>query len=166
MPMTEPRDLGALIDAVKHANSWSDEDIVQRAAQAGYTTTKQNISRARHERPLRRISGEFMRALSAGLGVALVEVVRAALVSAELPDAIGESVSADWAIRHDPEVPTHMRRVLLTLLTEAKLDAAQEERRSDFAIAAQEEPGTTGNGESRRRYRNRARPRKEGTNGP
>lgn len=157
--MTEPRDLGALIDAVKHANGWSDEDIAARAKEAGYDTTKQNISRARHERPLRRISAEFMRALAAGLGVALVEVVRAALVSAELPDTVGESVSAEWAIRHDPEVPAQLRRVLLTLLTEAKLDAAAADRRSDFAIAAQEEPGATDDGESRRRNPKRRLPR-------
>lgn len=164
--MTEPRDLAALIDAVKHVNGWSDEDIAARARAAGHDMSKQNMSRIRTERPLRQIGSKAMRALSAGLGVALVDVVRAALVSAELPDAIGESVSAEWAIRHDPDVSATMRRVLLTLLAEAKLEAAVEERRSDFAIAAQEEPGAAGDGESRRRDRPRRKPGKGGTNGP
>jgi hypothetical protein len=166
--MTEPRDLGSLIDAVKHANGWSDEDIVRRARAAGHTLSKQTVSRTRTE-PVLLISAKLMHALAAGMGVALVDVVRAALVSAGLPDAIGESISAEWAIRHDPDVPAQLRRVLLTLLADAKLAEAedhvqaQRERRSEFALAAHEDPG---DGESRRTQAKRRRPRQEGTKDP
>lgn len=170
--MTEPRDLAGLIDAVKLANGWSDEDIAARARAAGHAISKQNVSRTRTE-PVLQVSSKFMRGLAAGLGVALVDVVRAALVSAGLPDAIGESVSAEWAIRHDPDVPAHLRRVLLTLLADAKLATAEEqvqarrEERASFALAAQEDPSTaSGDGESRRSHAKRRRPGKEGTFGP
>lgn len=162
MAMTTARNLEQLIDAVKRANDWSDEDIAERARRAGHQASKQNIARARTERPLRRISSDFMRALADGLGVALVDVVRAALVSAELPDAVGEGVSAEWAIQHDPTVPAHLRRVMLTLLADAQT-AATSDGRSDFALAAQEEPGASGDGELRRGHSTR---RHAGNKGP
>lgn len=106
--------LAELIDAVEKANGWSDEDVARTARARGHQLTKQNISRVRNE-PVTTLVPKQLRALADGLQLPTRQVVQAALRSADL--APGEpALSVDEAIRSDPTLSGHDRRVLLAAL--------------------------------------------------
>ena len=111
--MNKPHAVGALIDAVKDANRWSDTDIVDRASKQGHAMSKSNISRLRLQ-DIKSLSGDQVRALAAGLDLPVRQVVAAFLTSMALP--VGEEpVSVEAALQSEL-YPENVRRMVLQVL--------------------------------------------------
>ncbi|MFE7744442.1 hypothetical protein [Nocardia sp. NPDC057455] len=112
----ESSKLGALIEQRKRLDDLSDADVVARAKARGEKLGKSNISRvATGANPS--LSRATIFGLAAGLGVTPATVARAVLADMGIvlaePDADSEA-----AIRADPTLPGHGRRLLLAMLGE------------------------------------------------
>jgi hypothetical protein len=113
--------LAVLIDQVKEDQGWSDEDLAQRARRAGHQISKQQISLLRTTDPIRTIVPSTLRALADAMGKPLAVIVEAAIPSAGLPSGRPEDWSPETAIRADSELTEQSKRLLLSLLREARL---------------------------------------------
>lgn len=118
--------IGALIEQIQRLNDWSYTEIVARAVARGEKLGKSNIGRvATGENPS--LSKATIFGLAAGLGVTPATVARAAVADMGIvltePDA-----DAETAIRTDPTLPEHGRRLLLTMLAELKASAPPRPR--------------------------------------
>lgn len=118
MAARESTHLGALIEQQKKLNGLSDAQMVARAAQRGERLGKSNIGRvAAGENPS--LSRATIFGLAAGLGITPASVARAAL--ADMGIILTEpEADAETAIRTDPTLPEHGRRLLLTMLAEIR----------------------------------------------
>lgn len=110
--------LGALIEQQKGLNGLSDAQVVARAKARGQVLGKSNVGRvAGGDNPS--LSRGTIFGLAAGLGVTPATVARAAL--ADMGIILTEpEADTETAIRTDPTLPEHGRRMLLALLHEIK----------------------------------------------
>lgn len=125
MPTGNP--LAELIDAIRTANDWSDEDVARRARAAGHDLKKSNISRIRNN-PIKSLSPAFVFALAEGLSTSVTEVLRACLQTLDLPVS-APAQSPEQAIRSDPTLVASQREMLI-----AAVRAAREANKAEQAI--------------------------------
>lgn len=139
--MTANHALGALIERVKAANSWSDTEVSNRAKSRGHTISKSNVARIRNE-PVTSLVAKHLFALSAGLGIPVEQVAFAALESMGIPTHSVSSSDAEQAIRVDPGIPEHVRRTLLTIIRNEREHEAHGGQQHGSADQDEPEPGT------------------------
>jgi transcriptional regulator with XRE-family HTH domain len=108
--------LGDLIDRVREANGWSDQNVADRAESRGCAISKQTISVLRQKVPPTLVP-ERMRALAEGLGVSVNEVLRAALADMGLMPYRPDDWSAEEAIRADAGLSEDTKRALLAIVS-------------------------------------------------
>lgn len=116
------RHLGVLIEQVQRLNGLSLADMAKRASARGERLSKSNTARvASGDNP--NLSRATIYGLAAGLGVTPATVARAAL--ADMGIILAETDSdTETAIRTDPTLPEHGRRMLLALLAEIRSTSA------------------------------------------
>lgn len=131
--MTANSSLGDLIDRVKGANHWSDQDICDNAGLRGHKLVKQTLSDIRHDR-IAMISPRTIRAVADGLGISVNEVVRAALAQLGLAAYRPDDWSAEEAVRADAGLSQDTKRALLAVIADARsAPPAAEDAQGDVA---------------------------------
>lgn len=117
--------LGALIEQQRRLNDLSYSQMVQRAADRGEHLSKSNIGRvATGTNPA--LTRATIFGLAAGLGVTPATVARAAL--ADMGIILTEpEADSEVAIRTDPTLAEHGRRLLLALLSQIRADTNSDE---------------------------------------
>ena len=110
-----PNDLNKLIETMKEANGWSDEDVAARSRQHGYDTSKSNIARLRTERVVESVSRRQVESLSAALRVAPENVLNAFLSSMGYAPRPKSSVNVETALAADLRLTAGDRDALLVL---------------------------------------------------
>ena len=136
--MTRQHDLAQLIDEVKAATGWSDEDIAHRARQRRLPISKQHIANLRAQNPLKSLVPSTLEAVAAGLEVPLRRVVEAALSAAGLPTGPPQDWSIEAAIEADPDLPVAAKRLLLQSVAVARGDG---HGRSRVGVPTPKNPG-------------------------
>ncbi|WP_280441048.1 hypothetical protein [Nocardia brasiliensis] len=110
--------MGKLIDQQKKLNNLSNTEIAARAEERGEKLGKSNIQRvASGDNPS--LSRATIFGLAAGLGITPATVARAALADMGIMLTEPES-DAEAAIKTDPTLSEHGRRLLLAMLSEIK----------------------------------------------
>lgn len=123
----EQTHLGALVEQQKKINNLSDAQVVQRALDRGEKLGKSNLGRvATGDNPS--LSRATIFGLAAGLGVTPATVAQAVLADMGIGLAEAEP-DVETAIRTDPTLSVHGRRVLLAVLREMRIgqDSAEGE---------------------------------------
>lgn len=152
--------LGALIERVKNANHWSDQEICDNAGRHGHKLVKQTLSDMRRDR-MAFISPRTIRGLADGLGVSVNEVVRAALAQLGLAAYRPDDWSAEEAVRADASLSADTKRALLAIIAAARFaegepDPAAPAAQAAPAAPAHYETGMAARTESRERRRGAA----------
>lgn len=115
--------LGQLYDSVTRANGWSMRDVERRIMGSGGKLSKSRIGQLVNKWPLESITGDAVRMLALGLGVAPERVALAAIQSMGFRVHV-DSISPAEAIARDETLSEDTRRSLLAILA-----AANEGRR-------------------------------------
>lgn len=110
--------LGQLYDSITAANGWSMRDVERRIAERDGKLSKSRISQLVNGWPLDSISGDAIRSLAAGLGVAPERVAIAAIQSMGFRIHVDSMTPAE-AIARDESLTEDTRRALLAILRSA-----------------------------------------------
>lgn len=121
-----------LIDDTAARNGWTLADIATRAQRAGHDLSPQNISRIK-KGPTVNLVAKQVRALAAGLGIAVDVVINANLRAVGFAVDCGGELDARRAIEKDPSLTERDRHLLL-----AVLEAASESARSGSGSRVEE----------------------------
>lgn len=107
--------VAALLDQVKEANGWSDEDIAAQARRHGHALAKSTVSELRNN-PIVGLKASMIRALAAGMQLddATVAVAFLTAMGIRMKDRAG---TVEDAIRADPSLSDRERHQVLALLT-------------------------------------------------
>ncbi|MGY5764940.1 hypothetical protein ACXET9_07065 [Brachybacterium sp. DNPG3] len=123
--------LGKLIQSVEDSRGWTLREIARRVDdRMGRTISHAYVARLKRE-PIKSISIETIRALSAGLDLPERDVAIAALGAMGVHDSTAGDPRAAVAIARDPELSDRDRRILLAVLRE--MDSGDDTQHDDPA---------------------------------
>lgn len=111
--------LAALIRRTCELNGWSETEVSRRAQHAGHKLSKSNVNRIRNE-PVVSLTATTIRGLAAGLGVAPIVVVRAAVAAMGFADDTTVDGGVEYAIGMDVGLSERDKRVLLATVHEMR----------------------------------------------